>query len=530
MIPLYLTELLRIGLFFGLLGLVITTVATAVMRHAATAVGLVDHPDGRRKTHQRPTPLGGGVALLVGASLALVVGLSFHGGQQWREMAEAVSILPLAAACLWIVLVGLVDDKWGMRGRYKLLAQLVAALFLVASGFYFQRISLFGTVIDLGIFAVPFVAFWLVGAMNSVNLLDGADGFAGTIGFIMTVGLAMMAAVAGREEVAIVAWTFAGALLGFLMFNFPPAKIFLGDAGSMLVGLVVGALSLKASLKGAGTLLLAAPLALWAIPIIDVIAAILRRTLTGRSIYSTDRAHIHHRILERLGSNHLLLFVTGGIALICAAGALGSVIWSNDWVAVIAVACVVAILVVGDLFGRGELYLLFRALWPVVCSALGNKSQAPSDNDLAVHIQGIVDWESLWDEVRGDLQPLGLEHMQLDVNIPALGEAFHGRWPELPSSQDDETRSRFQINVPLFVDGQEVGSLYCEGKRNGDSDGQVAARLFSYARTIERRIAEQLEVRNPAESGNNFARVSTVLSRSVPVGNPAEKIARRFPR
>lgn len=528
MIPLYLTELLRIGLFFGLLGLVITTVATAVMRHVATAVGLVDHPDGRRKTHQRPTPLGGGVALLVGASLALVVGLSLHGGQEWREMAEAVSILPLSAACLWIVLVGLVDDKWGMRGRYKLLAQLVAALFLVASGFYFQRISLFGTVIDLGIFAVPFVAFWFVGAMNSVNLLDGADGFAGTIGFIMTVGLATMAAVAGREEVAIVAWTFAGALLGFLMFNFPPAKIFLGDAGSMLVGLVVGALSLKASLKGAGTLLLAAPLALWAIPIIDVIAAILRRTLTGRSIYSTDRAHIHHRLLERLGSNHRLLFAIGAISLVCAGGALGSIVWKSDWIAVVAVGCVVLILIAGNLFGRGELYLLLRSVRRLLRPMLGQNGQPnAAEEDLAVQIQGSVDWESLWDEVWQELRPLGLQVVQLDVNIPWLGESFHGRWPETPAEDGEKRVARFEINLPLFIDNQEVGSLYCEGKRNGESDGQLAAHLFSYARVIERRIGDQIEKAKPTTCRNVFAKVHCSPGGRIK-GQP--DIARKFPR
>ena len=143
--------------------------------------------------------------------------------------------------------------------------------------------------------------------MNSVNLLDGIDGLATMLGIILIATFAALAAAAGRMEVAWIAMVFAGSLCGFIRFNLPPASIFLGDSGSMLIGLVVGTLAIQGTLKGPGTVLLAAPLAVWTIPILDSAAAILRRKLTGRSIYATDRGHLHHRLLERLGSNSRVL-------------------------------------------------------------------------------------------------------------------------------------------------------------------------------------------------------------------------------
>jgi UDP-GlcNAc:undecaprenyl-phosphate GlcNAc-1-phosphate transferase len=127
------------------------------------------------------------------------------------------------------------------------------------------------------------------------------------LGIILSVSICALAAMTHHAAVAVAALVFAGSLLGFLPFNLAPAKVYLGDAGSMLIGLVVGGLSIRASLKGPGTVLLAAPLAILTIPILDSAVAILRRRLAGRSIYETDRGHIHHRLLARFGSKHKVL-------------------------------------------------------------------------------------------------------------------------------------------------------------------------------------------------------------------------------
>jgi len=196
-----------------------------------------------------------------------------------------------------------------------------------------------------------------LGAINAINLLDGIDGLAATLGFIMACTIAVMAMIVHAYPVAVVALVFASSLLGFLCFNFPPATIFLGDAGSMLIGLVVGSLAIRGALKGPGTVLLAAPLAVLAIPIFDSLAAILRRKLTGRSIYVTDRGHLHHRLLDLMGSNRKVLLAAAIFCLLTSLGTLLSVSLANDLIALLACSALVIILIATGVFGRAEIAL-----------------------------------------------------------------------------------------------------------------------------------------------------------------------------
>ena len=269
--------------------------------------GFVDRPDGHHKSHGREVALGGGLAVFLAASITFTV--EYLSSSPLRNVLEEESpyLSGLLMAGAWIVGVGLYDDRFGMRGRYKLLGQLIAALIVIYSGLVIEKFAVFEQVIELGWFSIPFTIFWLLGAMNSLNLLDGIDGLATTIGIILCATISIMALIFGQQAVAVVGAVFTGSLLGFLRFNFPPAKIFLGDAGSMLIGLVVGTLAIGGSFKGPATVALAAPLAIWALPIFDSVAAIMRRKLTGRSIYATDRGHLHHRLLSVFGKNTRVL-------------------------------------------------------------------------------------------------------------------------------------------------------------------------------------------------------------------------------
>ena len=185
--------------------------------------------------------------------------------------------------------LGLVDDRFGLRGRQKLAGQIVAAGILIASGVVINRISLFGVEVELGLLAIPVTVLWLTGAINALNLLDGMDGMATVIGLILSLAICALAIMTNHMAVAVAALVFSVRCSASCSFNLAPAKIYLGDAGSMLIGIVVGCLSMRASVKGAGTVLLAAPLAVMTIPILDSLAAILRRRLAGQSIYAPDR-------------------------------------------------------------------------------------------------------------------------------------------------------------------------------------------------------------------------------------------------
>ena len=376
---------------------VASSALTALVSRMALRLGWRDNPDNHRKIHRRPTPFGGGVAIF-GATVA-VLGALWWVPNPFREMLweHWDGLLGLLLASAVIVTVGLVDDCLGMRVRQKLFGQILAAFIVMAGGLLIRRVGILGWEIELHFLSVPFTLFWLLGAINALNLLDGIDGLATTLGLILVGTIALMAAKMERPEVVIIAVVFAGGLLGFLRFNFPPASVFLGDGGSMLIGLVVGTLAIQGSLKGPGTVLLAAPLAVWTIPVFDTAAAILRRRLRGRSIYTGDRSHIHHRLLDRLGSS---LKVLGWLAACCAvtsAAALISVFLKNDLIALLTCAAVVTIFIVTGVFGRVEFLLLGRRLWRVGLSLLpGVATRRARIFQATFRLHGSRQWDSLW--------------------------------------------------------------------------------------------------------------------------------------
>ena len=391
-------------------------------------------------------------------------------GAPWRMPVneEWVNLLGASAACSWIVVLGLLDDRFGLRGRQKLAGQVVAALALIASGVLIQRIGLFGMEIDLGLLAIPVTVLWLTGAVNALNLLDGMDGMATVIGLVLSVAICALALLTGHAVVAIVALVFAGALLGFLPFNLSPAKIYLGDAGSMLIGIVVGCLSIRATLKGAGTVLLAAPLAVMTIPILDSFAAILRRRLAGQSIYAADRGHLHHRLLAHFGNKYAVLVCVAICSAITCGFGLVSTATKNDTVALVASLGVVATLAITGWFGRGEFVLLFSRLWrstqSVVRRSDANNATA---HESTARIQGSRKWETLWATLTESAGKLGLTTIRLYINAPAIQEAYSGSW-ESPLPQEPE--NRWEMRLPLLVAGHTVGFLEIAGENTGHSN------------------------------------------------------------
>ena len=185
------------------------------------------------------------------------------------------------------------------RARYKVLGQLSAILVLtLGGGFVIERVGLFGMMLELGPAAIPCTALWLLACVNALNLIDGMDGLLGIVGGIALVSLAVIVAMTGYVFEATVALALAGAVIGFLWWNLPPASVYMGDSGSMLIGLVIGAVAIPTSLKGPATVALSAPLAILVLPMFDTTAAVIRRKLTGRGLATADRGHLHHVLMR----------------------------------------------------------------------------------------------------------------------------------------------------------------------------------------------------------------------------------------
>ncbi len=438
---------------------------TAAVRRIAPRLGLTDFPDARRKLHGRPIPLGGGLAVFLATASVLGAALCVPNPWNLRLAQDWFEVMIFMLASVAIVTLGLIDDRIGLRGRHKLLGQLLAASIFVAGGLVIRGFSLFGWHIDLGPLAVPFTLFWLVGATNAVNLLDGIDGLATTLGIVLCGALAILAALTGHVAVAAVALVFTGSLLGFLCFNFPPASIFLGDAGSMLIGLLVGAMAIHGSLKGPGTVLLAAPMALLTIPIFDSMVAILRRKLAGRSVYATDRAHFHHRLLSALGSNRKVLALVAVCCTVTSAAAIGSILVHSDLIAAVTGLAVVSMFVVTGFFGRGEVLMASQRLSGLARSLLhpSRAGESPS-SQTAVHLQGTGRWGLLWEALVESADKLGLSEVHLDVNHPAAQEEFNGSWRRSLHGTDDR---HWRIEVPLLMSGARFGHIRAVGNRHG---------------------------------------------------------------
>ncbi len=286
-------------LVVGAIGLVVAAALTPLVARAAVALGWMDHPDGHRKLHRTPVPAVGGVAVFAGFAAALGSLQLFSFGLPIDRGAFRDMWLPLVLAALMMSAIGLVDDARGVRPTTKLLVQAAAGTYLYLAGFQITRVSNpFGEAVELGAWALPVTLLWLVGMSNAFNLIDGLDGLAAGLAFVSTVGLLAAAEFSGRWETALVAAALAGALLGFLPYNFNPARVFLGDCGSLMVGLVLAAIAVKSSIKASAAIAVSIPLLALAVPILDVALAVVRRIVRRRPVFQGDRDHIHHRLVD----------------------------------------------------------------------------------------------------------------------------------------------------------------------------------------------------------------------------------------
>ena len=299
--------------------MVLAVVSTPVVRRFAIRIDTIDTPDHRR-VNASPIPRGGGIAVAF-SFLVVAVGVVLVN-EQLRLVVIPFSISPtqliaLLAGGAAATVIGFLDDYYQLRARWQLLGQLGLAVFAVLMGITVESINNpFGPGdIDLsGPFAAGFTMLWIVGMVNSINFIDGLDGLSSGIALIasVTLGLISLTTTVSQPFIALLCFALAGSLLGFLRWNFHPATIFIGTSGVMFVGYTLALLAILGSAKVAVALLVLG------VPIIDTFWIIVRRLATGRSPFTPDRGHIHHRLLD-LGLSHgATVLVIYGICLLLA--------------------------------------------------------------------------------------------------------------------------------------------------------------------------------------------------------------------
>ena len=333
---------------------------TALAIVVARSLRLLDWPDKTRKLHRRATPLMGGVAIVL--TLALTLWECQLAGVNWLTADPKVSHLTSMLVFTTALLcgVGLWDDKFGMCARTKFLLQIACILPYVWWGRSTTMVNVFGWELQLAWLGVPLMLLWLVACTNFVNLVDGLDGLASLVSMIVILAVGVLACLQGLHGVLCISAVMTGAIAGFLLHNWPPAKIFLGDSGSLPLGFLVGALAVEASVKKAAGLTLAVPLVLLSIPMFDTSMAILRRKLNGRKIGQGDRQHIHHILRDRGLTPHQTLLTIGFLCFTMATAAVLATVFQNDVLAIGLCAALLALLVGARVFGFNEMALLTR--------------------------------------------------------------------------------------------------------------------------------------------------------------------------
>jgi len=306
--------------FIVVLCFLVALILTPLVKKLAFLIGATDQPN-KRKIHTGIMPRLGGLAIIGSFTVGMII-YQPHSHFKW----------PLLIGAVLIMLIGIVDDIYPLSARYKFIVQFIAAFIVVLNGVEMTFINLpFGYTLEFGYLSIPITVLWIVGITNAINLIDGLDGLAGGVSTIALLTIAGLAIMLGDPFVATIAFMLAGSTLGFLVFNFYPAKIFMGDTGALFLGYMIGVLSVL-GFKNATLFSLIVPIAILGVPIIDTLFAIVRRAAYKKPLYAPDKLHLHHCLLN-LGFTHrqtvILIYAMSGLFSIAAILFSRSVMWGS---------------------------------------------------------------------------------------------------------------------------------------------------------------------------------------------------------
>jgi UDP-N-acetylmuramyl pentapeptide phosphotransferase/UDP-N-acetylglucosamine-1-phosphate transferase len=458
-------------------------VLTLIVRAAALRFGIVDRPDGQRKLHNGIKPLGGGVAVYLSMILGLLAANYLtHGSQKNLWELSLVVIFAGSFVCFF----GLIDDIYRLNARFKLAMQICGVLPIALAGYSIDKVVAFGYRIELGPLAIPITVLWLIGCINALNLIDGMDGLASVVGLSTAAMLGLIAASEGHAHVSIIALILSSALAGFLVLNRPPASIFLGDSGSMVIGLIVGVLGMQGSLKTSATLSITAPAVVMILPMFDTIAAVIRRELTGRRFYSPDHEHIHHLLLARGLTPWQVLCILGALCLTTGAAATAATIFRKDALAWITAMVLIVTMIRMKLFGHREFSLLRETVLRkfLVFTRFLHPTRRPENPNFAEH--SAITLETAWQTLVTEIKPWNIRRLELTIRRgPITGRRY---WidPAINKTQ----KCRWSVAVSIGRRDDRLCELTADGlEKPGEQDQLIG--LTDMLKAFGNRLCEQ---------------------------------------
>ena len=316
--------------------LIVAYVMTPPVKRFAEKVGAIDVPKDNRRVHDHPIPRMGGLAIFIGFMLSLIFFVPM-----------STKVTGLLVGSVIIAVMGGVDDIVSLNPWVKLAGQIVAALVAIRCGLVFDVISnpnIFAeeTYIEIGWLSIPLTMLWIVGCTNAVNLIDGLDGLAVGVSAISSLTMLIVSLFVSEPVVSIILAALTGACLGFMPYNLNPAKIFMGDVGSQLLGFVLSTASIMGLFKLHAIITFFVPLLALALPLADTIFAFFRRILHGQSPFKADKGHFHHRLLAMGLNQKQVVAVLYGISAVLG---LLAVLMAGDSMAV-KIICLVAAFII----------------------------------------------------------------------------------------------------------------------------------------------------------------------------------------
>ena len=316
--------------------LLVAYVMTPPVKRFAEKVGAIDVPKDNRRVHDHPIPRMGGLAIFIGFMLSLIFFVPM-----------STKVTGILVGSVIIAVMGGVDDIVSLNPWVKLAGQIVAALVAIRCGLVFDVISnpnIFAeeTYIEIGWLSIPLTMLWIVGCTNAVNLIDGLDGLAVGVSAISSLTMLIVSLFVSEPVVSIILAALTGACLGFMPYNLNPAKIFMGDVGSQLLGFVLSTASIMGLFKLHAIITFFVPLLALALPLADTIFAFFRRILHGQSPFKADKGHFHHRLLAMGLNQKQVVAVLYGISAVLG---LLAVLMAGDSMAV-KIICLVAAFII----------------------------------------------------------------------------------------------------------------------------------------------------------------------------------------
>jgi UDP-GlcNAc:undecaprenyl-phosphate GlcNAc-1-phosphate transferase len=480
---------------------------TPLVTRIATWLGAIDRPDQFRRIHKGATPRLGGLGLAFGLTISIAVAALGGSFQEWTEYPRwIVTLLPIGLASMIVLAVGVVDDTREMGPRLKLLGQASAVLVLYFGGIRIDSITLmhltipldqpsitlpmlWGPGVSIALPGLMVTMLWFLACMNIWNLIDGMDGLASGVGLLVSGTLALVAIWLENPTVAILAAALAGGLAGFLLYNWHPACIFLGDSGSLLIGLLIGIVGVQGSLKEGATISILFPILAMGLPITDTAMAIFRRWVRNLPLSSADRRHVHH-LLIGLGLNPrqaagLLYCFSAGL---CGVVLIG-VVYKNEFLAVVMgmSGCLAFLLILTS--RRDELATLRADLASRMARGKQERFAAKVTWEAIQRIELCETPSGIWDIMKAATRKLGCDLRSLDCRREGRA-VFQGG-----GSAPDPWREAGPLSGPMATFRLSSGrDLLLIVSLHQDAESTLAADIaFRFVQRLSLASAERLE-------------------------------------